>query len=568
MNYIYRRDDSSVWQFKMRTPTRLVNGLRGRQILLDIPPVAGTAPMIVSPTVGQFIKFSLKTKDETIAAARAAAAVEHLSRRFAAAEAGPVRLDLANVVALSRDVYDLYIGLYGRDPGQKDVWIAAKAFDRATYEGRIQDAPMLQPGEVADPAEATERFGPDLTSGINELPASDDALVGLERRYGLVTDWILTRRGIDITPHDRKRLLEQVARSAWQAARELKKRAGGDFSPDPDVGRFPSYEDSTRARSPATKVSLRGLVDLWWAEARAASITPRTYKSYRITMEAFIAFLGHDDATRVARKNVNDFKAYRLQFVSPRTGRMISPKTVLHSNLVALKRIFRWAVDNDLLPENPADGVTLSLGSKTQLRDKEFTDDEARAILASALAYRGTKREMAKTTAAKRWVPWLCAFTGARVGEMAQLRKHDVFQDGEQWVIRITPAAGPVKNNKARIVPLHPQLIEMGFTEFAMGSQNGRLFVNADADGDVSGKVDGVTSRIVGFVRETIKDMNVDPNHAWRHRFKTIGREVGVDSAVLDAIQGHKPRTVGEDYGRFTIPVRARAIALFPRVEV
>lgn len=32
-------------------------------------------------------------------------------------------------------------------------------------------------------------------------------------------------------------------------------------------------------------------------------------------------------------------------------------------------------------------------------------------------------RERRETFAAKRWVPWLIAYSGARVGEMAQLRR-------------------------------------------------------------------------------------------------------------------------------------------------
>jgi hypothetical protein len=39
----------------------------------------------------------------------------------------------------------------------------------------------------------------------------------------------------------------------------------------------------------------------------------------------------------------------------------------------------------------------------------------------------------------------------------------------------------------------------------------------------------------------TAKD--VDPNHGWRHRFKTEGRARAMEFNVLDAIQGHAPQT-------------------------
>ena len=51
-----------------------------------------------------------------------------------------------------------------------------------------------------------------------------------------------------------------------------------------------------------------------------------------------------------------------------------------------------------------------------------FTDEEARTILQAA------EKETRPVT---RWLPLLCAASGARVGEMAQLRSEDVIvQDG------------------------------------------------------------------------------------------------------------------------------------------
>ena len=74
---------------------------------------------------------------------------------------------------------------------------------------------------------------------------------------------------------------------------------------------------------------------------------------------------------------------------------------------------------------------------------------------------------MAKeNVAARRWVPWLCAYTGARVNEITQMRSRDVMIVDGLHCVRITPEAGTVKDAKERIVPLHPHLIELGFVKF------------------------------------------------------------------------------------------------------
>jgi integrase len=173
--------------------------------------------------------------------------------------------------------------------------------------------------------------------------------------------------------------------------------------------------------------------------------------------------------------------------------------------------------------------------------------------------------ERPETFAAKRWVPWLCAYTGARVGELAQLRKEDIQREGKHWTITITPDAGTVKNNEARTVVLHPHLIELGFIKFVQAAPSGHLFIRPSSKGDVLGPLQGLKNRLAEFARAVVPDRNVAPNHGWRHRFKTVGIEAGIEHRILDAIQGQRPRNVAEGYGEVTIKTQAGAIAKLPR---
>jgi integrase len=60
------------------------------------------------------------------------------------------------------------------------------------------------------------------------------------------------------------------------------------------------------------------------------------------------------------------------------------------------------------------------------------------------------------------------------------------------------------------------------------------------------------------------KAVGLDPNHAWRHRFKTKARDAQIDSTVMDAICGHAPATVGAGYGRVSVKAMAVALAKIP----
>ena len=187
-------------------------------------------------------------------------------------------------------------------------------------------------------------------------------------------------------------------------------------------------------------------------EAKATGRKPSTYESYRNTIAGLVTFLGHDRATEVNPEDVVRFKDHRLASINPRTGKPISGKTVKDSDLAGLKTLFGWAVSNRKLTSNPATGITIKLGKPQKLRGKGLTEEEARAILSAAMKVDGVGR----TDAARRWVPWLAAYTGARVGELAQLRRQDVTKEGDHWVLLLTPEAGTTKTNEARKVVLHP----------------------------------------------------------------------------------------------------------------
>lgn len=388
----------------------------------------------------------------------------------------------------------------------------------------------------------------------------------LEQWLGPAVDPLLARHGLNIDVDSRARLLVAISEASEQAAAQLRRNAEGDYSPDPRASRFPEWKpkEEPKTTKPAGKTSLTGILADWWKEAEKSGRKPSTYESYSNTVDNLVAFLGHDDASQVAAEHVVGFKDHRLASTSPRTGKPISAKTVKDSDLAALKTLFGWAVTNKRLPANPAAGITIKLGKRKRTRPPGFTDQEAKDLLEAADA-RQKGGEHPKTFAAKRWVPWLCAYTGSRVGEMVQLRKQDVRQEGNLWVIHITPEAGTVKTDEARDVVMHEHLVAKGFPDFVKSCRDSYLFITPKSDGSIRGPWRTRKNDLIEAARETVKDPRVAPNHGWRHRFKTVGMEVGVDHRVLDAIQGQQARTVAETYGDVTLKTRAIAIAKFPR---
>jgi integrase len=467
-------------------------------------------PAAMRPIVGKVEeRRTLGTKDPRQAALRHAEVAAKVAAEWEALRQGPSLPDLAR-----RFVQQLH------DPA---------ALSDDLLEVDLRAAGVMDERELPDEWEALR------------TPQRQKAISRVIERRGLAS-WI---EGINQTPlsqGQRARLVESVEAHLLN----------------------PSAAPAPATPSMATSVTLTGILEGWWMEAKATGRKPSTHESYRNTVAGLVSFLGHDDAKRVTPEEVVRFKDHRLASINPRTGKPISGKTVKDSDLAGLKTIFGWAVSNRKLSSNPATGITIKLGKPQKLRGKGLTEEEARAILSAASKVDGEGR----TDAARRWVPWLAAYTGARVGELAQLRKQDVTREGDHWVLLLTPEAGTIKTNEARKVVAHPHLIELGFPEFVTSAPAGHLFLKPSKSGDVLGPLQGLKNRLSEFVRGIVKDPNVAPMHGFRHRFKTVGMDAGVPSRILDAIQGHAARTAGDGYGDVTVKAMAMAMERVPRVEM
>jgi integrase len=163
---------------------------------------------------------------------------------------------------------------------------------------------------------------------------------------------------------------------------------------------------------------------------------------------ALIKRTGTSDMNRITEKHLIDWRDALL-------ASKLSPITVQDGYIAAAKSFFGWGRRMRKIETDPAAEVHVEISDRHEKEMRGFTDEEAAIILAAALAPM-SELMSAENAAARRWVPWLCAYTGARVNEITQLRASDVRTIDGIPCIRITPEAGTVKTSRGRIVPLHP----------------------------------------------------------------------------------------------------------------
>lgn len=324
-------------------------------------------------------------------------------------------------------------------------------------------------------------------------------------------------------------------------------------------------------------LSLRGLLETYLQELEASGRGRAARKAWKPVFEDLVSHVRKqrglsgrngiqaDDARKLTKSEVSAWRDARLETLSPRTVKDVY--------LASLKAVLNRATENDLLNENVAALVKVRAPSRALTREQGYTTPEATSILIHCAQYvpalrdNPANQESVHVTAAKKWGPWLCAFTGARIGEILQLRRADIRQEGDTYIARITPDAGTVKARSFRDVPLHPQLVELGFADY-ISTKTGPLFYAPNADPKTLPAM-AVGARVGKWIQEAgLVPEGVSPNHGWRHRFKTLGRELEIDSSILDALQGHASITAGDRYGDVTLNAKKAAILKLPHYAV
>lgn len=391
---------------------------------------------------------------------------------------------------------------------------------------------------------------------------------------GIIECWreealeLATGRGYLVDPNGPRfpelcRALNDAAISALEAAQE---RLDGRMVPTPPAPEPSALEGLKDAQS--SDVPILATFD---AYAAAQRLTPGVRNEWRSNIRKLIKYVGHDDAAELTTATLMDWR--NMLLAEPvREGRVREPLTVRSKYMAPIRAMLAWAVEEKMLPTNVCSGIVVRVPKKAKLRERDFTTEEARAILAATLDP-PSERLSAGYSLARRWIPWLCAYTGGRVNEFSQLRGKDVQEIDGIWTVRITPEAGTVKAKEARVIPLHPHLIEQGFVDMVTAHGPGPLFYDPDKQrvrDDGNRHFKKVGERLAQWVRKEvgIVDPAIQPNHAWRHTFKTMGYSVGMEERVADAIQGHASKTTGRTYGRPPLKALAQAIATLPRFDV
>jgi integrase len=257
-------------------------------------------------------------------------------------------------------------------------------------------------------------------------------------------------------------------------------------------------------------------------------------------------------------------------------AKRVSPATV-NKVLGGIQAVLVWARNNGIIPDEVpwADPF-----AKMRLEEEPSSREpwqlaELRALFASPVFTEGA-RPAAGAGEAAYWLPLLAMLTGARLGELAPLAVADVTTD-EATGIAIIKIIEDVEQGRRlknpgsrRVVPIHPELIRLGFIVFVEqvrgGGDKARLFPLLQP-GPKGGLGEAWSKWFGRYIRDIGITSRTTVFHSFRHAFKDALRAAGISEDVNDALTGHAGGGVGRSYGakemvrRFGLPVLAEAVS-------
>jgi len=296
-------------------------------------------------------------------------------------------------------------------------------------------------------------------------------------------------------------------------------------------------------------------------------------------VEEFIEIVGDIDFSTITKKEVSNYIDVQIKLPPNRKKspkyRDLSIKEVMELNLsqkeiqtpqninkrlTKLSVFGNWGVRQGLLVTNPFSGMKFSVKKQPHTR-QPFTADELRKIFKPETYLKWTihfshpyRKDRVSNHLPYYWIFLLGIFSGMRTNEMCQILLSQVKKEKGIWFIFIEDSEETkVKTENAiRKVPVHPQLIDLGFVDYVTAqkkSKRGRLFweLSEDRDGFASHVSRHYNQRFLPAVGVWKKYTKV--LYCTRHTFINKLYSEMVDENVIKVLVGHEKEFTMKHYG-------------------
>ncbi|MDX0702001.1 hypothetical protein GOD03_17335 [Sinorhizobium medicae] len=549
-----RRNNSTFLQFRKRIPTDVLG--KARSAALAVPVGDEIFHTVISQKAIE-VAGSLRTRDPREAKERKVVVLSYLDSVWRSLREGPKRLTQKQIAALAGEVYRALVSTFEEDPGKSELW---------------QKIVNLHASAMAGDDEAREKW------------------------FGPTVDQILAQHQLVVDGDSRAALLAAVGQALSLASVRLVQNAGGDYSPDTVVQRYPALElpkgekpaptVATSAEAGSDDPTIRKMAEKKLAmNGKGYATTEATETALRL----FESVYGQKPMALITRREVADWihllqqkptlphKEHRslglaelvdLYAAQPNVRRL-SGKSV-NGHVSHLNSIWTWArkrghVDRSL--DNPFSEQRVE--ERLPPADEGFTPAQLQSIFDLSIFTNGERPPQGRGEAAF-WLPLLLLAYGNRPEEMCQLLVSDVFFDKEEdiWCLRLTDeGTHPVKGSRSlkadgnpvirRTLPIAKRLRDLGFIEYVESLKKAgelALFPKLTTKGKRGYLHSSFATWWGKYLRDNgaIPEVGNKPLRGFRDAWTTAAARSGLTEEEREWIQGHyvsKGKTSNRRYG-------------------
>lgn len=418
------------------------------------------------------------------------------------------------------------------------------------------EGPTTSQGRLASPSDPLEGLGEELASELAEANAGMDLYTAqqfaLQRVAAMLPMVKAQALAMGLQFDERAPGALDALRASLRAYRKalqgITARDRGEVIDTPEPTR-------TASPRPAKVVRLRDVLPQWTA---SKARKPQTVKAAEKALALYEESTGNPPIDTLTRSQGVDMRAFLLAGgVTAKTAR---------DRFDYIKGFLNFASrELEVLPRNPWEGLAIAY-STTSPR-KPWSSEQLAAYFSRPLhaAYSLPTTWEAGADAAY-WVPLLGLYTGARISELCQLRVADVQKVDGVDLLRITDEGDgqDVKTEAGRRdVPIHPELIRLGFLDFAQAIREAgsvQLFPALPLHKTKAGQY---FSAWFATTRLLPDGTRLPDFHSLRHTVRSKLASAGVAEPLIDTLIGHevKGSTGARTYTMRTVEDLQRAMS-------
>jgi integrase len=412
---------------------------------------------------------------------------------------------------------------------------------------------------------------------VLELHLSDLVEHLAKREHGVaahIADIILEEAGLAVekTSSDYQKLCREALKGAIAATRIELEHMRGDYSsslvPAPVATPAAATPDKSEAASAGEPLSK--LVEEYKQECIAGKKWGAgTQVEAKGVLGLFLRIMGGDRGIRTLdRRALADFRdtlrrwpqhsskkpEYRGKSVEEILALGTDTPlgvTSVNKHLTYAGAFIKWAVRNDYMEKNFAEGLSISTRNTSEDEERAAFDvDDLRRLLSSPIYTTALPVDRQE----RYFVPLIAMLSGMRAGEICQLHVEDVREVEGIPVFDVnSKGERQLKNaSSARLVPVHPILVELGLLRYVEKMRDAgepRLWPRLQKK---RGSFGQDFSRWFGrWNREHVTKDRLKVFHSFRHSFETALKRAHVPVAVMAELTGHSHGSIDMDrYGK------------------